>query len=155
MFEIKSPNSFSAAVGLKIFLAGSIEMGKAIDWQKKVVESCEKDNVVFLNPRRDNWDPFWKQSITEPKFAEQVNWELDALEAADIIVMYLDPATKSPITLLEFGQYYHSGKLIIACPKGFYRRGNLEVCCARASVMLLDNLDDLIKTLKLSIVNLT
>ena len=155
MIELKPPQPLPTSPGLKVFLAGSIEMGKAIDWQTQVVASIFDTNVIVLNPRRDTWDPIWKQSITNPQFVEQVNWELDALSMADIIVMYLDPSTASPITLLEFGQYYQSGKLIVACPPGFYRRGNLEVCCVRAGVVLLDSLEDLIKTLKHSIEHLS
>lgn len=155
MIEIKPPQPLPNGPGLKIFLAGSIEMGLAIDWQTKVTSSIFDANVIVLNPRRDSWDSSWEQSITNPNFVGQVNWELDGLEMADIIVMYIDPSTKAPISLLEFGQYYQRGKLIIACPPGFWRKGNLEVCCARAEVMLLDNLEDLIKALKHSIEHLT
>jgi len=39
-----------------IFLAGSIEMGKAEDWQKKVESLLKNENIVIFNPRRDDWD---------------------------------------------------------------------------------------------------
>lgn len=148
MIEIKPPSKLPAEPGLKIFLAGSIEMGNAIDWQTQVVTSLFDTQVTVLNPRRDEWDSSWKQSITNPMFVEQVSWELDALAMSDIIAMYLDPDTAAPISLLEFGQYYQSGKLMIACPLGFHKRGNIEICCARSDVILLDSLEDLIKTLK-------
>lgn len=158
MIEIKPPSLLpdTTDTRLKIFLAGSIEMGVAIDWQSKLVEELKTvKDIIILNPRRDEWDPSWEQSITNPEFKAQVNWELDALSIADLIVVYFDENTKSPITMLEFGQYYQSGKMIVACPKGFYRRGNLEVCCSRASVVLLDGLDDLILTTQMSIMHLT
>src|SRR6185436_15768358 len=86
-----------------VFLAGSIEMGKAVDWQTELSGFFEKLNWNVFNPRRDDWDSSWKQEKTNLQFAEQVNWELNALEAATLIVMYFDPKTKSPISLLELG----------------------------------------------------
>ena len=49
MEEIKAPNKFKDKI--YVFLAGSIEMGKAEDWQKKVCrELSEFENIVILNP---------------------------------------------------------------------------------------------------------
>ncbi len=56
-----------------IFLAGSIEMGKAEDWQTQLTNLLT--GVRVFNPRRDDWDPSWTQSITNPNFKEQVEWE--------------------------------------------------------------------------------
>lgn len=62
-----------------VFLAGSIEQGTAVEWQRSVIDAlCDRDCVVF-NPRRASWNRELRQSITEPEFAEQVRWELDAL----------------------------------------------------------------------------
>jgi hypothetical protein len=77
-----------------------------------------------------------------------VEWELDMLDAADIVVMYLAAGTKSPISLLELGLYARSGKLKVCCPEGFWRRGNVEVVCRRYRVPLFATLDDLIDDLK-------
>lgn len=117
-----------------VFLAGSIEMGVAEDWQVKLTASLS--HVTVLNPRRDEWDASWRQSIDEPKFREQVEWELAGLERADVIAMWFVAETKSPITLLELGLHARGGKLIVGCPPGFWRRGNLEVVCARYGVPL-------------------
>ena len=61
------------------------------------------EDVVVLNPRRVDWDSSWTQSIREPKFRGQVEWELDALERAQVIAMWFVPETRAPITLLELG----------------------------------------------------
>jgi hypothetical protein len=76
------------------------------------------------------------QSIDEPMFREQVEWELDGLERADLIAMWFAPQTKSPITLLELGLTARSGRLLVGCPDGFWRKGNVEVVCARYGVPL-------------------
>ena len=45
-----------------LFLAGSIEMGKAELWQDRITEQFkDAENVVILNPRRDDWDGSWAQ----------------------------------------------------------------------------------------------
>ena len=102
---IKAPERIQTKVGEKIvFLSGSIEMGAAKDWQARVATALKRDsNVVILNPRRDDWASSWVQSIDNPQFNQQVAWELDGLGKADVILMYFDPTTKSPITLLELG----------------------------------------------------
>lgn len=117
-----------------VFLAGSIEMGAAEHWQPRLTAML--GDVVVLDPRRDEWDASWRQSIDEPKFREQVEWELAGLERADVIAMWFDAATRSPITLLELGLHARGGKLIVGCPPGFWRRGNIEVVCARYNIPL-------------------
>jgi len=57
---------------LAIFLAGSIEMGKAEDWQSALTTALASRDGVVLNPRRDAWDSTWTQSITDARFREQV-----------------------------------------------------------------------------------
>lgn len=67
------PSETTKVEGYKtVFLAGSIEMGKAEDWQQKIIEAVKDFKVVIFNPRRDNWDSGWIQSIDNPKFREQV-----------------------------------------------------------------------------------
>jgi hypothetical protein len=147
MREVKAPARF--AEGTRLFLAGSIEMGEAERWQERVVAAMsDAADLVILNPRRDDWDSTWEQRADNPLFFEQVSWELDMLDAADIVVMYLAPASKSPISLLELGLCARSGKLKVCCPPGFWRRGNVEVVCARYRIPLFETLDDLIADLR-------
>ena len=123
--------------GRCVFLAGSIEMGTAEDWQSRLVQEFSAEpSLALLNPRRDAWDPSWRQSADNPEFAEQVCWELDGLDRADVIALYLVPGSRSPISLLEFGLHARSGKLVVLCPDGFWRKGNVEVVCARYGVEL-------------------
>jgi hypothetical protein len=120
-------------------------MGKAEDWQTKITKALDPYFVTVLNPRRDDWDSSWEQTLENKEFRQQVEWEQSAMEQASFIAMYFDPKTQSPITLVEYGQYIDSGKLIVACPKGFWRRGNLEVMCNTANIPLLETLDELIE----------
>lgn len=132
-----------SAIPVQLFLAGSIEMGAAEDWQTKIASLLDDLDITIMNPRRDDWDNSWKQSIDDPNFRGQVEWELTCLDKADVIALYFDPETKAPISLLEFGLHARSGKLAIACPKGFYRRGNIEVTANRYNVPLVETIEEL------------
>lgn len=127
-----------------VFLAGSIEQGKAAFWQDQVLAGLSRLSGTLLNPRRPQWDASWRQSIDEPRFRGQVEWELSGLEQADIIAIYFDPATGAPITLMELGLFARSGKAIVACPEGYWRKGNVDIVCARYGVENVEDLDALI-----------
>lgn len=151
MIEVKAPNDTPRTKRWSptVFLAGSIEMGVAEKWQDKVVKAFEGEDVTFLNPRRDDWDASWEQSIGNPQFSEQVNWELDNIEAANYIVFYFDPATMSPITLMELGIVSANPvSTIVCCPHGFWRKGNVDILCKRAGIPVVHSLDVLIEGLR-------
>jgi hypothetical protein len=145
--EIQAPNKFENKKGYtSVFLAGSIG-GVKKKWQSEVIKELSHKPYIFLNPFRDDYAKDLEQSIDNPQFYEQVNWELDMLEKADKIIVYFDPETDAPITLLEFGKYASSGKLIVCCPKGFWRKGNVDIVCKRENIKQVDTLEELIKTL--------
>lgn len=150
MLEIKAPNKLAKLKGSKtVFMAGSIDMGKAIDWQKQLKEAFVDDKrVTFWNPRRDDWDSSWKQDINFKPFYEQVTWELKALENADIIVYCFDPKGQAPITLLELGLHVKSGKpIIVCCPEGFWRKGNVDIVCEKYGIPMVNSMEEMIKQL--------
>ncbi len=131
-----------------VFLAGSIAMGKAENWQDKVIEGLCDLKINILNPRRRDWDSSWEQSINNPQFKEQVEWELDAQEKAHCILMYFDPSTESPISLLELGLFAKTGKMIVICPTGFWKKGNVDVVCEKYNVMMVGSIEDGIDLIK-------
>lgn len=110
-----------------VFLAGSIDNGRASDWQAEVSAALANAGVILLNPRRADWNPAWQADAGEPEFVAQVRWELQALEQADIVLMYFAPGSQSPVTLLEMGLYARSGKLLVAAPDGYWRKGNVDI----------------------------
>jgi hypothetical protein len=132
----------------KIFLGGSIEMGSAVDWQSKLAGIISDLDVVLLNPRRNDWDTAWKPVAADSNFRAQVEWELTALEASDLILIYFAPGTLSPVSLLEFGLYAGSGKLRVVCPDGFWRKGNVDITAARYGVPVYNNLDEFVQSLR-------
>lgn len=135
-----------------VFLAGSIEMGQAEDWQTKLSESLSdlSDDLVLMNPRRKEWDSSWIQSISNTNFKEQVDWEMDHLESCSLAAFYFDPQTKSPVTMLELGLTVGQGDVpvVVCCPEGFWRKGNVEILCYRFQIPLLSSLDELSKYIR-------
>lgn len=131
---------------VQLFLAGSIEMGSAEDWQTDVCDFLEEElnrdnNAIVYNPRRDDWDSSWSQDLNNPQFFEQVSWELDRIDNSDIVAIYLAPDTKSPISLLELGKVCHRPKdVIVCCPDGFWRKGNVDIVCYQAGIPVCPSL---------------
>jgi nucleoside 2-deoxyribosyltransferase len=143
--KIIKPNSPIQVIdGISIFLAGTIDNGKSIDWQMEM-ESILKDyNVTLLNPRRDNWNP----NSSRDEMIKQINWEMDNLDKCDVIFMNILEESLSPITLLELGLYANSGKMIVSCHEEFWRKINVDVVCDRFNIPRYDNFDDAITKLK-------
>jgi hypothetical protein len=156
MSQIIKPNSHSQEIRyyLTVFLAGSIEMGSAEDWQIRIENELSNHRVTIFNPRRDDWDSSWEQRAYNSEFSYQVNWEMDSLERSDIIFMYFSPGTKSPISLLELG-LHSNDNMIVCCPEDFWRRGNVEIVCQRKGLSIFDNLEDAISELKIRIEKLS
>lgn len=145
---IKAPNynyNISDTVD-SIFLAGSIEMGTAEDWQEYATKELAKSGIVntVFNPRRSDWDSSWKQTIANTEFKTQVNWELDhLLRQSEAVLFYFSPGTQSPSTLLELGLTIEANRnVIVVCPEGYWRKGNVEVTCDRYRIPVYETLDE-------------
>lgn len=147
--EVKAPNNYELGNGyLTIFLAGSIENGVAEQWQERIVKDLSDLPIRFLNPRREDWDASWNEAENLDKLEEQIHWELEGLEACDIIIVYIDPDTKSPITLMEIGLHAHDQKMVVLCPEGFYRKTNVDVVCDVYGINQVDTYEELISFMK-------
>ncbi len=148
----KAPETFEDHIAYdSVFLAGSIEMGTVEDWQARVeneLSDYADDLLTVLNPRREDFQTNQKQSINNPYFNEQVSWEMAGLKEATYIFMYFHPETKAPITLLELGLYANSDKLIIVCPEGFWRKGNVEMIADAYNIPLCLSLEEGIDKLR-------
>jgi hypothetical protein len=148
MDEIRAPDPLRLESNKpRLFLAGSIEEGKAVEWQSKVVAGLADLDIIICNPRRGSWDASWAQSIDFPPFREQVEWELEALDGADLIAFYFSPETKAPITLLELGLHARRNA-IVCCPEGYWRKGNVDIVCRRYSIPQVATLEALIERVR-------
>lgn len=130
MLEITPEVPYTVAASQKpsVFLAGSIEMGRARLWQDEVVKELSKLDVTVFNPRRKQWDWGLDPTTVTPALDEQVRWEQEYMELADIVLFMFLGNTQSAISLLEYGKCYGEDKstIVIVEPE-FYRRGNLVI----------------------------
>lgn len=131
-----------------IFLAGSIENGKAADWQTELTLFLNEYDVVIYNPRRDDWDVSWQQNTGDSNFVQQVHWEINHILAADLVVFYIQGGTLSPITLYELGLVSKDGAaknkdVIVFCEDGFWRKGNVDVVCNMFNMAAVKTFDEL------------
>ena len=133
-----------------IFLGGTIDMGNSVDWQQDTIQQITRVRPLvynIFNPRRKDWDSSWEQKFENPQFYQQVNWELNALEQADIILIYFKAGSQSPISLLELGLYARSGKLSVVCEEGFWRKGNVDIVCDKYAIPMFESIKDWVVTL--------
>ena len=119
------PSLYLPTNGPSIFLAGSIDGGNAIEWQKEAIHYIEKswidDDITIYNPRREiEYDSKWD--------AEQHAWGISFLEACDYILMHLSTKVGvSPISLLELGLYCKNQKLYLSIDEEYPKKFDVEV----------------------------
>lgn len=67
MNVLTPPQRINAGNQIVVFLAGSIEMGAAKEWQQQAIDLFDsmipeeqRSDYLILNPRRPDWDSSWK-----------------------------------------------------------------------------------------------
>ena len=126
--------------GRRIFLAGTIDMGNSEDWQEEVGYQVIQRSITQGNGIHYIYNPRRIEGFKNEDQEEQIQWELDHLDKADTILMNLLPSSRSPISLLELGLYAKSGKLIVVCPKEFYRYSNVRIICEKYKIPLYSSI---------------
>ncbi|KAF7925608.1 uncharacterized protein EAE98_006833 [Botrytis deweyae] len=105
--------------------------------------------VTIIDPYNPAWDSTWREDLSDEKFVTQVNFELEGLELADIVVVGFIGADvragkigAGGTALLELGMALKSkGQKVIVCvEKGFWKEGYVKVLCERFGVQCLDSL---------------
>lgn len=128
---VTAPNPLQEYAQVKVFLAGTIEEGKSLDWQQETIKYIQDNHgavdIAVFNPRREMWS-----SLDQENLEEQITWELKNLHNADIVFLSFLEDSKSPVSMLEFGMLCEkinndSGQiLIVVCPEKFYRYDNIR-----------------------------
>jgi hypothetical protein len=140
MSKMYYPPRYFFVSGRSIFLAGTIDGGDSYNWQEEIAVKCIENNYNVFNPRRLDFNKDLEQSVKNPDFVDQVNWGLDYIDNADIVAFYFAIDSRSPITLLELGLTLanDSAKCVVYCPHGFWRKGNVDIVCARHKVKVFE-----------------
>ena len=147
MIEVKAPNEVHT-----LFLAGSIEMGTAENWQQTVVDYFESEEIVIYNPRREDWDASWNATPYNEHLEEQIKWEHKHIMESEYVLFNFDPATKSPVTLMELGMmlsFPNKNNITVCCPPKYWRYLNVRTFCTTHNIYWTDNLDDALKRMTL------
>jgi hypothetical protein len=133
-----------------LFLAGSIEMGRAIQWQQCMADHLKDLPITICNPRRKGWlDPKKVPAkVYEASMQQQVQWELSALENVSVICFFFDHATTSPVTMLELGLWAASGKVVVSCHDSFHKAPNVHITCERYNIPCCRSFKELIGLVK-------
>lgn len=130
-----------------VFLAGTIaKTARGVDWRDVVIEALSHLPVTIFNPLRPDWDSSWKEDAEFHPFREQVEWELDMQDHADIVFVYYGPGTEAPISLLELGLAARVGKAMVACHRDYKKRGNVHIVSQRLGFDFLDADEDFISS---------
>jgi len=140
----------------RLFLAGGIT--GCPDWQSYVVKqlmfSKSLAPVILLNPRRKNFP------MDKPEEAkEQIRWEFEALNAANMILFWFPEETLCPITLFELGRHSIERKthLVVGCHPGYQRRQDVEIQMklVRPGLEVMTNLRDLVSETSIKLGDIT
>ena len=150
MSVIKAPQPLNPSIEqFVVFLAGSTSSAMKLNWHE-LIETAFKDSnkICLLNPKRPDWDSSWKENINDKNFHDQISWELNGLEKANLIVLYFSPDSQSPISLLEFGLFAKRGKLLVFCPEGYWKKGNVDVVCQHYNIKQVNSFESIINYIK-------
>lgn len=124
------------------FLAGSINYHLSGNWRGKVTNEMEH-LVHFFDPTRIEHNEF-----SDFQMKEHIEWELNALNLSDKIILNFLPDAKSPISLVELGLYMKSSKLVVVCPDQFYQKRYVKVICEKYNTPFFNTIDKAIQYLK-------
>jgi hypothetical protein len=128
--------------GPTVFLSGSID-APPTTWRSVITNQLSSYPVTILNPHREDWDSSWIDDVSFAPFVQQTNWELEGMENADVIAVFLGREAKAPISLMEMGLWARSGKVIVCCPRGFWKRGNVMLVCKKYKIDVAENIMEL------------
>lgn len=129
---------------LSLFLGGGIT--DCPDWQAEITNKLSDIPLVLLNPRRP----------TKPDDSyEQIKWEFDHLEKADLRLFWFCKETLCPIVLFELGKWIHldktpKGKLLIGIDKGYERLEDvvIQTNLVRDDVKIVHSLEEIAGQIK-------
>lgn len=140
---IYSDNDLPSKVTKSIFLAGPTPRDKeTISWRKEAISLLKKLNyngTVFV--------PESSVGVYDD-YTHQVEWELAAMNRADIILFWVPrEMEKMPAltTNVEFGSWVDSGKVVFGFPKEAEKVRYLEVLAKKNNIKCHNSLEDVLK----------
>ena len=127
-----------------IFLAGSMDHKQEGSWRDEI--SAEFGTYPIFDPTNTKHD-----QLNPEEMKRHIDWELDALQLSDMILLNFLPNALSPISLVELGLYVNSKKLIVICPKEFYKSSYVHTLCEKYNTPIFNNIKEAKTLLKNSL----
>ncbi|KAI0133859.1 hypothetical protein BJ170DRAFT_177157 [Xylariales sp. AK1849] len=137
---IRAPSQEAARHSWSVFLAGTTS--GPTDWREILSNHLSDLPVTIFNPLRPDWNSSWAEDITFAPYREQVEWELEKQEKADIVAVYFGAGTDAPISLLELGLCTKEKKAIVHAQDGYEKKGNVQIVCQKYGVEIVDRVED-------------
>lgn len=142
IFTSKTPLTAVPKNKLILFLAGSIDLELEGNWRGEVCDELGT-HLNYFDPTHEN-----HAKLDRLGWKKHIEWELEAMEMADYILLNFLPNATSPISLVELGLNSLSKKLIVSCPKEFYQSQYIHVFCSHYSIPVFEGLDLALKYIK-------
>lgn len=126
---------------IKLFLAGGIT--NCPPWQNELIELIKGSDILTVyNPRRANFP------INDPNASEeQITWEHNHMESADMISFWFSKGSLNPIVLYELGRWTNSSNktIFIGIDPGYERTQDviIQTKLSRPDVRIVYSLFDL------------
>ncbi|KAJ9155117.1 hypothetical protein NKR23_g2543 [Pleurostoma richardsiae] len=155
MQVIRAPSREPPRHPRSLFLAGSTS-GAGPDWRASLTTALAASRaaaaaaVTVYDPARPDWDSTWREDPSFAPFREQVSWELEMQDRADVVIVFLHPGTRAAVSLMELGLCCGrralrggGGGVVVCCPEGYWKRGNVQIVCERYGVRCVGAEDEL------------
>ncbi|RGP58871.1 hypothetical protein FLONG3_11352 [Fusarium longipes] len=127
-----------------IFLAGTTTSTNEPNWRQSFTAALANFPIAIFDPSRPDWDSTWREDFSDERWAEQISWELDMQEAADIVVFMFDRVTDAPISLMELGLAVKTKQVIVCAHNEYRKRGNVDAVCRRFGAKMVSTENELL-----------
>ncbi|CAM1505835.1 Fc.00g114720.m01.CDS01 [Cosmosporella sp. VM-42] len=138
---ITAPDRLPVTGEITIFLAGTTTDTGDGDWREFLMDALSDFPITFFDPKRNDWDSTWKEDLSDERWAEQVQWEMDMQAKADVVVFFFHSATLAPVSMLELGLC--AERAVVCALDGYSKRGNVQAVCERFQSPFVSTLAEL------------
>ena len=142
-----APHPFTKGENLIVFLSGPFD-ATPVTWQRAMTAALSYLDVTILNPQRLDWSSEWKEDPSFKPWVDQAKWELDGLEAADVIAIYFAPRMPQARILIELGLWARSSKCVVGCSEGYPQKADVRVICEKYGIDYVASVEELVATVR-------
>lgn len=146
---IVAPTEYKGRDRIRLFMGGGIS--NCTVWQDTFARyfADQPDDVVLVNPRRDDFD------VTNKAMEEQqIKWEFEQLRHCNRVCFWFPCETLCPITLFELGDMLHSSKakVFVGCHPDYKRKRDvkIQVALRRPEIVVVPSIKQLALQVKAS-----